>query len=148
MIGSWNAASGAYGKKEGWDEEELTNKIVIIQTLTTAGAAIGALFSGYLAPIGRWNCIMVANGTLIVGVIFTLIPRFGALCFGRIVYGISVGGFSVFCPKYIAETAPIEIKGPAGALTQICVTFGILIAFMVGLGVGDVDLDDVDSFAI
>ena len=30
MIGSWNAASGAYGKKEGWNEDELTAKIVIV----------------------------------------------------------------------------------------------------------------------
>lgn len=52
---------------------------------------------------------------------------------------MSVGAFSVFCPKYIAETAPIEIKGPAGALTQVCVTFGILVAFTVGLGIGNVD---------
>ena len=22
MIGSWNAASGAYGKKDGWDDDE------------------------------------------------------------------------------------------------------------------------------
>ena len=59
---------------------------------------------------------------------------------------MSVGAFSVFCPKYIAETAPIEIKGSAGALSQVCITFGILIAFSVGLGIGDVDDDDVDSF--
>jgi MFS family permease len=38
----------------------------------------------------------------------------------------------VFCPKYIAETSPIEVKGTAGSLTQICITFGILIAFAGG----------------
>jgi hypothetical protein len=59
-----------------------------------------------------------------------------------------VGAFSVFCPKYISETAPIEVKGPAGALSQVCITFGILVAFTVGLGIGDVDEDDQDSFAI
>jgi len=52
----------------------------------------------------------------------------------------------VFCPKYISETAPTEIKGPAGALSQICITFGILIALTIGLGIGDVDEDDIDSF--
>jgi len=39
------------------------------------------------------------------------------LCIGRFIYGVSVGAFSVFCPKYIAEVSPIEVKGPAGALT-------------------------------
>jgi len=91
---------------------------------------------------------MVANGVLILGATLTLVDEFAVLCIGRFIYGLSVGGFSVFCPKYIAETAPIEIKGPAGALTQVCITLGILIAFSVGLGIGDVDNDDIDSFEI
>lgn len=148
MIGSWNAASAAYGKKDGWDDDEMTNKVMIVQALTTAGAAVGALFSGNIAFLGRWNCIMIANIVLCVGVCLTLIDEFSILCTGRFIYGISVGAFSVFCPKYIAETAPIEVKGPAGALSQVCITFGILIAFSVGLGIGDVDDDEVDSFQI
>jgi MFS family permease len=51
---------------------------------------------------------------------------------GRFLYGLSAGAFSVYCPKYISETAPIEIKGPAGCLSQICVTFGILVAYIPG----------------
>ena len=139
MIGSWNAASGAYGKHDGWTEEETNDKVMIVQALTTAGAATGALFSGTFAFIGRWNCIMLANGLLTLGVAFTLMDDYVLLCIGRFIYGLSVGTFSVFCPKYISETAPIEVKGPAGALTQVCITFGILVAFSVGLGIGDVD---------
>lgn len=59
-----------------------------------------------------------------------------------------MGAFSVYCPKYISETSPVEVKGPAGALTQIFITFGILLAFCIGLGIGDVDQDDYDSFEI
>ena len=91
---------------------------------------------------------MLANVILIIGVSITLINNFILLCIGRFIYGVSVGAFSVFCPKYIAETAPVEIKGPAGALTQVCITFGILVAFTVGLGIGDVDEQEEDSFAI
>jgi hypothetical protein len=40
------------------------------------------------------------------------------------------------------------VKGPAGALTQISITFGILLAFSIGLGIGDVDTDDINSFQI
>lgn len=148
MIGSWNTASAAYGKREGWDDDEQTNKVMIVQTLTTAGAAVGALFSGAIAGLGRWNCLMVCNAVLVAGAALTLVDEFPVLCIGRFIYGLSVGGFSVFCPKYIAETAPIEIKGPAGALSQVCITLGILIAFSVGLGIGDADQDDVDSFEI
>ena len=121
---------------------------MIVQTLTTAGAAVGALFSGLIAGIGRWNCLLLSNAVLIVGVCMTLVDDFIVLCVGRFIYGLAVGGFSVFCPKYIAETSPIEIKGPAGALTQVYITLGILIAFSIGLGIGDVDSDDIDSFEI
>lgn len=146
MIGNWNTASGAYGKMNHWDEDETTKNIIIVQSLTTAGAAIGALFSGTLSYLGKWNCIMIANGLLVFGVSLTLINEFWVLCVGRVFYGISVGGFSVYCPKFISEITPTEIKGPAGALTQITITFGILVAFTIGLGIGDVDQDDQDSF--
>ena len=46
MIGSWNTASAAYAKKDGWDEEEQTNKIMLVQAFTIGGGAVGALFSG------------------------------------------------------------------------------------------------------
>lgn len=97
---------------------------------------------------GKWNCIIIANVLLCIGVSLTLINEFWVLCTGRFFYGLAVGGFSVYCPKFIAEVTPTEIKGPAGALSQICVTFGILVAFVIGLGIGDVDQDDVESFEI
>ena len=148
MIGSWNTASAAYGKLNNWSDDEMTVNVMLVQSLTTAGAAVGALFSGGLAFIGKWNCIMLANLFLAVGVSLTLINEFWVLCLGRFIYGISVGAFSVYCPKYIAETSPVEVKGPAGALTQVMITFGILLAFCIGLGIGDVDQDDYDSFEI
>ena len=52
-----------------------------------------------------------------VGVILTLIDDFTVLCVGQFLYGLSVGSFSVFCPLFIAEVAPIEIKGPACTLS-------------------------------
>ena len=148
MIGSWNTAQEAYGKKEGWDTDAQTLNVLIVQSVTTGGAAIGALFSGSIAHLGKWNCIIISNIVLIVGVALTLVPDFYFLCVGRGIYGISVGAFSVFCPKYISETAPVEIKGPAGAASQVCITLGILIAFAIGLGIGDVDAKEVDSFEI
>jgi len=30
MIGSWNTASAAYGKKESWDEEDMTVKMMTV----------------------------------------------------------------------------------------------------------------------
>ena len=30
MVGSWNTAAGAYGKKEGWDEDEQYLNVMIV----------------------------------------------------------------------------------------------------------------------
>ena len=45
MIGLWNAASAAYAKKNGWDDQEGTNKIMIVSSITIAGAIVGASIS-------------------------------------------------------------------------------------------------------
>ena len=30
MIGSWNTASAAYGKRENWDEDDMTVKVMTV----------------------------------------------------------------------------------------------------------------------
>jgi len=47
----------------------------------------------------------------------TLVDNYTVFVVGRAFYGIACGGFSVFCPKYISEVSPSEVKGPAGCLS-------------------------------
>jgi MFS family permease len=75
-----------------------------------------------------------------------MIDKYEILCIGRFIYGLASGSFNVFGPLYITETAPIEIKGPLGALTELGISIGILIVFTAGLGIGDTDEDEIDSF--
>ena len=91
---------------------------------------------------------MITNALLIFAVLLTLFDPLWMLFTGKFLYGVASGAFTVYCPKFLAETAPVEVKGPTGGLTQLSITFGILVAFTVGLGIGDPDTDDVDSFAI
>lgn len=41
-------------------------------------------------------------------------------------WGMSVGTFTVLCPKFISEVAPVEMKGTFGVLSQFMCVFGIL----------------------
>lgn len=100
--------------------------------MNTAGSAVGALFAGPLASYGKWNCLMISNVVVILGSGITIIQNYPCLVIGRTLYGVAAGAFAVFCPKYIAEVSPTEVKGPAGAITQLSVTFGILISFSLG----------------
>ena len=60
---------------------------------------------------------MITNVVLVVGVLMTLFDDFVVLCIGKLLYGAATGAFIVYCPKYISETTPVEVRGPAGGLT-------------------------------
>lgn len=92
-------------------------KIAAIQTITVGGVAGGALFSGSIAQIGRYKSLMLGNLVLIIGTLITCIDDFGALCVGRLIYGLGAGSFSIFCPLYVNETSPFECNGPLGGIT-------------------------------
>ena len=104
-----------------------------------AGCAVGALGAGPLLGMGRWWCLLLTNLLVIGGSGLCLIENYTSLLIGRFIFGMATGGFSVFCPKVISEVAPTEIKGPAGSLSQICITFGILLPFGFGLFFGSAD---------
>jgi len=79
---------------------------------------------------------MFNNIIVMIGAGITLLPPYSstiAITIGRFIYGISNGAFSVFVPLYINETAPIEMKGSLGVLTQLFVTVGIMISMLLGL---------------
>lgn len=101
--------------------------------MTTAGSAIGSLLTGPIMGIGRWKCLMIANGLVILGSGLSLVPNFTTFLIGRLFYGAACGGFSCVCPKYISEVAPIEINGPAGTISQIMICFGILLTSTIRL---------------
>ena len=50
---------------------------------------------------------------------------------GRFVYGLAVGLFSFFGPKYISEFSPVVIRGGVGALTQVFICLGIMIPLIL-----------------
>lgn len=103
-----------------------------IQSVTNLGGMIGALYTGKLRRKGRWNVIIGINILLITSCLVCLIPNDTVLIIGRFFYGIACGAFTFICPKYIAEFAPLEIRGTLGGLTEVFVTVGAMIPFLLG----------------
>jgi len=104
------------------------------------GSVVGALLSGYLADwLGR-------KPTLVwVGVLF-LVSSIGSAasdtffvfsCF-RLMAGLAVGTAAMVSPLYIAEVAPVAIRGRMVALNQFALTIGILIAYLSNNYIGNV----------
>ncbi len=56
--------------------------------------------------------------------LFILLVRF--LC------GMAIGGFTVGCPLYLAELAPIELRGRFVGMFQLQVGAGVVVAFALG----------------
>lgn len=65
---------------------------------------------------------------------------------------MAAGAFSVFIPKYTAELAPSEYRGPFGAVNQFMCTVGILCCSLMGLAIpskpGAIDELALDSFIV
>ena len=136
-VGSWNSTNGLYAEAVGWSKDEAVSRQAVIQTISSTGSAIGALFSGKLLRLGSLKCLIITNIVVIIGCALTVLDfyvnTYVLLLLGRFLFGAAAGSFSVFCTKYISQTAPTKLRGPSGACCQCGLTFGILIPFSIGI---------------
>ena len=111
-----------------------TEQFAVISSIYTLGGLLGALAAGPSCNrIGRLNTIRLTAIFHILGpVLETLAPNIALLGFGRTVSGIGSGASLVVVPIYISEIAPPKEKGLFGALTQIMINLGILLAQVLG----------------
>jgi sugar porter (SP) family MFS transporter len=114
-----------------WDKGVITASISV-------GAVIGAIFSPRVNELlGRRRTIMIAAVIVVLGTIAaTFSPSFGMLVVSRLIIGIGIGFSSSTVPTYLSELAPAKLRGAMGALNQIFIVLGILIAFLVSYGLG------------
>ncbi len=95
--------------------------------------AIGALGSAPFTKFGKKICIHITNFVVMIACGLQQVKRLEVILAGRFLYGICGGAFSVFVPSFINEVIPIELKGYFGCSTQIFLTFGIMIANLLGV---------------
>ena len=78
--------------------------------------------------------IKLTNLLMIVGVIMCIFPfNDWYFCLARFVWGLAVGAFTVFVPKFITETSPTEMSGFLGGASQLFCCIGILVPSLLGL---------------
>jgi len=95
---------------------------------------ISALSASFLlGKSGKWNLLMVTNVIAIVGSVLTLYDNMKVICVGKFIFGLAMGGYSVYCPNFLNETVPLEWKGPIWTITNSMVAVGILIPSLFGL---------------
>jgi sugar porter (SP) family MFS transporter len=100
------------------------------------GTVCGSLLAGVCVDkLGRRGMIAVCSlvyalAALCLAVRFT--QAWSPVLVMRFVSGMTIGGFTVGCPLYLAELAPRALRGRFVSLFQVQVGIGVVLAFAAG----------------
>jgi sugar porter (SP) family MFS transporter len=116
----------------GWATGLLTASVAI-------GAVVGAIFSARTNQrLGRRRTIQLAGLIALIGSVLAAVSgSIEQLTLFRLIIGVGVGLSSSTVPTYLSELAPTKVRGALGALNQIFIVLGILIAFLTSYFLGD-----------
>lgn len=105
-----------------------------VGSLLALGAIAGAVPSGPMADrLGRKKTLLIlAVPFLLSWVIIIFASKLWLIYLARFIVGAAVGASCVVVPTYISEIAEISTRGTLGAMFQLNITVGILLAFILG----------------
>ena len=128
--------------KERYDkdltEDSISTYFSVAVSVFLVGGMIGALSGGWVAEkFGRKRGLLYTQIFSLLGSILMgsckAASSYEMLLIGRTLVGISAGLFTGLAPLYVAEIAPINIRGAMGTVNQLGVTSGILTSMVLGL---------------
>jgi MFS transporter, SP family, galactose:H+ symporter len=109
---------------------------------TTAAVPLGALLSATVAGritdrFGRRSVLMMAAALFAVGAVgASMVGSIEWLVVARLVLGAAIGVAAVVAPLYIAESAPLRVRGALVSTYQLAITAGIVLSYLTGLVLG------------
>ena len=100
-----------------------------------AAAIVGALVSGYIADkFGRKPALFVSSLTFTSGsFLMAAANDYKSLLIGRYVQGYGVGAGLLISPMFISEIAPPAFRGSLVTLSEVSLSFGVLLAYVVNV---------------
>ncbi|XP_029037452.1 solute carrier family 2, facilitated glucose transporter member 1-like [Osmia bicornis bicornis] len=128
--------------KERYDVDVSQNNLKIIWSTVVSifliGGAIGSFLGSWVADrYGRKRALCIGNVFGIAGaVMFFLIKKLNSielLLAGRLFVGFSAGFATCVVPTYMAEIAPLRLRGAVGVLCQLGITCGVFLGQIAGL---------------
>jgi len=125
ISGAENLLTSAFHLSSG--AEEVAVAAVLI------GAVIGGVIGGPMANRFSRRYTLLAMAILYaIGAILTAISwNLTSFVVFRIITGVAVGASSLVVPMYIAEMAPVRIRGGLVILQQLAISGGILISYLL-----------------
>jgi sugar porter (SP) family MFS transporter len=106
----------------------------LVAGIALVGAATGAAVAGGLSDrFGRRLVILVTGIIFVLGsLVAAVAPDLWVLILGRLLVGVGIGIASMLTPLYLAETAPAKHRGALVSLSQLAITIGILVSYLIG----------------
>jgi len=129
-IGIIDPALGYLGQTIAMTEE---NKSIIVAAVL-GGSMFASVIAGFFADLVGRKIMMIISAVMFiasVGIIFTS-QTYIPLLLGRILQGMSGGVIAVVVPLYLAECLRADTRGRGASIFQFMLTFGIVIAAIVG----------------
>ena len=110
-----------------------TTEAWVVSSLLFPGAAVGALVGGKLADaLGRRGSLFVCGVLFLVGAIGCAIaPNVTIMVIFRILLGFGVGAAAATVPLYLAEMAPVHMRGRMVTINELMIVTGQLLAFVM-----------------
>lgn len=111
----------------------------LVDGFMTAAVPLGALAGASIAGgvtdrYGRRRVLMAAAAVFTLAALGAAsITAIWMLVAARIVLGFAIGIAAVTAPLYIAESAPVTIRGALVSAYQLAITVGILASYLTGL---------------
>ncbi|WP_110598343.1 sugar porter family MFS transporter [Salinicola lusitanus] len=112
--------------------DTITRGLVVSSILF--GATLGVGVAGWLSDrLGRKPALILTGVIFALsGVVAALAPNVESLIAARMIMGLGVGASAVVVSVYLVEVAPTHLRGRVGAMGQLMVVSGILLAYLVG----------------
>jgi major inositol transporter-like SP family MFS transporter len=106
---------------------------LVVSALLFPGAAGGALLGGRLSDwLGRRGSLLVCAALFFVGALAcALAPTVTLMVIARIILGLGVGAAAVTCPLYLAEMAPVHLRGRMVTINELMIVTGQMLAFAI-----------------
>ena len=112
-----------------------SSQLSVIVAAVLLCSVFSTLFAGLLADwMGRKPLMILSGLTFTLSIpIIALSQSYDALFFGRLLQGMSGGFIGVVVPLYLAECLSASNRGKGTAIFQWLLTFGIVVAALVGM---------------
>lgn len=117
--------------EKGFPLSTVMKELIVSSVLL--GAMAGSLSGGRLTDLyGRKRVILVISGLFTIGtLIASLAPNVNMILVGRLFIGFAIGIGSYTAPLYIAEVAPLKLRGGLVSFNQLAITIGIMCSYFI-----------------